>query len=268
MTAGNNVIKATALTALKGKKIKAIFACLILFFSVFIGGYTSSLFSIFGGEILTFVLNFIFFAFIYTPLFLGILRFIWRILFGADDNPISVFYYFSQKKLYKKILKFLSLLLIRIVPLGVLVSLPAVFARVISLGKVFEYFKMPIPMWAANISYAYIFLSTIAFVIMLLYSLKFYIAPVLLVADENMDAAEAIHMSTVISKKTSLEFLYLVFGFLGWILISVLVIPAIFVLPYFLTAYAVHVRFAVAEYNMHIKKSFEDDTPTFVTGVE
>ena len=32
-------------------------------------------------------------------------------------------------------------------------------------------------------------------------------APVLLVADENMDAAEAIHMSTVISKKTSLEFL-------------------------------------------------------------
>lgn len=268
MTAGNNVIKITALTALKGKKIKAIFACLILLFTVFIGGYTSSLFGVFAGEILTYILNFLFLCFVYVPLFLGILRFIWRILFGADDNPVSVFYYFSKKALYKKTLKFFGLWLLRIVPLGILVSLPAILARIISLGMIFEHFKMAIPIWAANLSYAYIFLSTIAFVIILLYSLKFYMAPVLLVADENMDAAEAIHMSTVISKKTSLEFLYLVFGFLGWILISMLVIPAIFVLPYFLTAYAVHIRFAVAEYNMHIKDSVKDDTPTFVTGVE
>ena len=268
MTAGNNVIKITALTALKGKKIKAIIACLVLFFAVFIGGYTASLFGIFAGEILTYILNFSFLCFIYIPLFFGVLRYVWRILFGVDDNPISVFYYFSKKALYKNTLKYFALLLLRIVPLGVLVSLPAVFARIISLGKVFEYFEMAIPMWAANISYAYIFLSTIAFVVIFLYSLKFYMAPVLLVADENMDAAEAFHMSTVISKKTSLEFLYLVFGFLGWILISFLVIPAIFVLPYFLTAYAVHVRFAVAEYNLHIKDSISDDTPTFVTGVE
>ena len=82
--------------------------------------------------------------------------------------------------------------------------------------------------------------------------LRFYIAPILFVADENMDVSETLHMSTVISRKSSLDFIYLISSFIGWILISVLVIPLIFTLPYILTSYAVHVRFAIAEYNKHI----------------
>ncbi len=267
MTAGNNVIKLTALTALKGKMLKSVFACLILIFSVVIGSFTASLFNVFLPFAISVILEVAYFIFAVFPLFLGTLRFVWRLLFSVDDNPIIVFYYFSEKKLYLKSLKFLFLTLVRIVPIAVIVSLPAIITRVISMGNVFEFFNLAIPIWAANLSYAYIFLSTIAFVIVFLYSLKFYIAPVLFVADENMEVEEAIHMSKVISKKTSLEFLYFIFGFLGWIFLSLLVIPIVFVLPYFLTSYAVHTRFAVAEYNMHLKKSHEEEMPTFITGV-
>ncbi len=267
MKAGNNVIKITALTALKGKYLKTVFSCLILIFSVFIGLFIISLLEIFLPSLITNILGIAYLIFAVSPLFLGTLRYIWRLLFAVNDNPITVFFYFSEKKLYLKALKLFALTLIRIIPLAALVSLPAILARVISMGNVFEHFNLAIPIWAANLSYAYIFLSTIAFVIVILHSLKFYIAPILFVADGNMDVEEAIHMSKVISKKTSLEFLYLIFGFLGWILLSVLVIPLVFVLPYFLASYAVHSRFAIAEYNIHIAKNREEEMPTFITGV-
>ena len=56
------------------------------------------------------------------------------------------------------------------------------------------------------------------------------------------------------------------FSFIGWIILSFLVIPLVFTLPYFLTSYAVHFRFAVAEYNKHVEESIADEFPTFVAG--
>jgi uncharacterized membrane protein YccF (DUF307 family) len=69
-----------------------------------------------------------------------------------------------------------------------------------------------------------------------------------------MDVYEAIHKSTLLSRATSIDFLGLLLSFFGWILLSVTVIPLIFTLPYFLTSYMVHSRFAVANYNKVVSK--------------
>ena len=90
----------------------------------------------------------------------------------------------------------------------------------------------------------------------------FYIAPVLFIADDNMDCAEAIHMSTIIAKGSSIDFVYLFFSFIGWILICFFLIPIVFVLPYLICSYLVHIRFAVAKYNKHIVKN-DNNIPTF-----
>ena len=91
-------------------------------------------------------------------------------------------------------------------------------------------------------------------------------APLFFVADDNIDANEAMHMSTVISRKTSIDFVYLCFSFIGWLLLSILIVPLIFTLPYMLTSYAVHIRFAVAEYNRHIEQINKIDFPEFTAG--
>lgn len=265
--AGNNVIKITALTALKGNFLKAIFVCLVFLFSIFLGPLIFSLVSIFAGEVVTTILEVLYFILAVYPIFLGALRYCWRVLFSADDNPVSIFYYFSSGKLYIKAIKLLIQIALRFVLPLLLVSLPVLFVRLISLGKIFEMMNMSIPLWSPNLTYVSVFLSTLGFVTIFLYSLKFYLAPILFVADDNIDTAEAIHMSTVISKKTSLEFLYLIFGFLGWIFISVFIIPLVFTLPYFLTSYAVFARFAITEHNMSLKKIGDDSFPTFVAGV-
>ena len=97
--------------------------------------------------------------------------------------------------------------------------------------------------------------------------LKYYLAPFLIVADENMEVGEAIHMSSTVSKNVMLDIIYLFLSFLGWIALSVLIIPLVFTMPYMLTSLSFHVRFAIAEYNKRVEKINQSDIPTFAAGI-
>ena len=93
--------------------------------------------------------------------------------------------------------------------------------------------------------------------------LKFYLSPFLLAADENMKVLEALSISRIIAPVTRREFIFLVLGFICYIVACIFVIPTIFLLPYFAAAYAVHCRYAVAAYNKNADgvavPSFEAD---------
>jgi len=267
MTPNSSIIKLTAKTALKGNQLKSIIASLILIISGFVISTIASLISIISGEIFAVVLSILFYIFLLFPLFMGLLRYFWRLILGTIDNPISVFYYYSEKALYIKAIHLIFAFIIKCIPIGIILNLPAIFVWIISKNFIFDLINIPTPLWSTNLSYAVLLLRTLATVILVIYMLKFYIAPVLFVADENIDVAEALHMSAVISKKTTLDFIYLFFSFLGWLLLSVFIIPLIYTLPYILTAYLVHVRFVIADYNKHIKKNNNTDFPSFEAGI-
>ena len=97
--------------------------------------------------------------------------------------------------------------------------------------------------------------------------LKYYLAPMLIIADENMDVNEAIHMSVVISKNTTLDFVYLAFSMIGWILLSLLFIPLLYTLPLFMMVYLTHCSFAVNEYNERINKINNENSQSFMAGI-
>lgn len=253
MNAGNRAVKITAKTALKNNMLRSIFSVSIIIFSVFICTYLSYLVGIIFGGIVSALFSIAFTLLIIIPLCLGVLRFFWRILFSVEDNPVSSFYYFSSKKLYFKSLSFILILLLKVIPPAIILAIPVFGVWLVSKGSIFELANMSIPLWTANLSYIFIFLRSLAVILLILYMIKYYMAPLFFVADENMDSAECFHMSTVISKKTSLDFSFLLISFWGWILLSMLIIPLIFTLPYMITSFAVHFRFAVAEYNKHIE---------------
>ncbi len=267
MTTGTRAVKTTAKTALKNKT-GAIFASCAVILCVFVCILSASMLSFaFSGlpsGILLMLLSF----FLIFPLFIGLLRYFWRMIFGVDDNPISVFYYLSAKKLYFKVLRLIVLLFLRLLCLVVVFYLPTFVVWLLSQGFVYEMLDASIPLWSTNFDSVLVFMQSISSVLVFIFMLKYYITPVLFVADDSIDVHEAIHMSTVISKKTLLDFISLIFSFLGWILLSVLVIPLIFTLPYAVTSYAVHVRFAIAEYNIFVSKNYnpnnlENDTYEF-----
>ena len=252
MTSGSKIVKITAQTALKGNILKTIFTVCVFLFCYFICNYSAGIFSYTGNYTFTYILFTLMSIFIIAPLFLGLLRYIWRILFSANDNPILVFYYFSEKTKYIKALNFIFHFIFKAIPMAILIFSPTFVVWILSQKFIYELFDIATPIWTSNLNSILRILVVFAIVSLVFYMLRFYIAPILFVADEKSDVSEILHMSTVIARKSSLDFIYLISSFIGWILISVLVIPLIFTLPYILTSYAVHVRFAIAEYNKHI----------------
>ncbi|MBE6808348.1 MAG: DUF975 family protein [Ruminococcaceae bacterium] len=249
MIGGSKAVKITAKTTLKGNWLKLIFAVGAFLFCCFICDYSAGILSYTGVYALSVAISALLTVFVLAPILLGLIRFVWRILFDADDSPVSIFYYLSDKKLYRKAVKFIWAIIIKALPAALILYFPIILFWFFTQGFFYEMFGLVTPLWTANLNTVIIIADVFAFVALVFYMLRFYLAPILFVADENMDIHETLLMSTVISKKTSLDFIYLFFSFLGWVALSLLIIPLIFTLPYMLTAYAVHVRFAVAEYN-------------------
>ena len=66
----------------------------------------------------------------------------------------------------------------------------------------YDFFNIRMPVWAGNLGPIYNGLLTFGFVILVFMMLKYYLTPMLLVADENIEIEEAFHMSDIISKKS------------------------------------------------------------------
>lgn len=265
LTAGT--IKTLSKKNLKNNFLKALTVSAVVLFVFFINYNIASLLSLVFGDIFSNVIFGVGCFLTFSPVLLGAIRYFWRMACAVTDNPISVFYYFSSKQLYKKSLSLAFSILVRALISYIIFIIPAFAFDVISGTKIYELLGVPIPIWSVNLSYFSFFLKFIAVVATLLSVLKFYLAPMLIVADENMVVAEAMHLSTVISKKSMLDFIFFVFAFLGWILLSVLIIPLFFVLPYFLVSYLLHCSSVVNEFNEEIKKLNQDDLPTIIAGV-
>ena len=263
MSQSSQVVKITAKAALKDKWLRAIVVSSIFLFTVLVCYNISSVFSIVAGDIAANVLLAVMLLLLICPIALGTIRYFWRILFGADDNPVSVFYYFSEKKVYRRAMWLILSLALRMVLFGLLLNIPRFIVEAMSHSFLYELIGMAIPVWTANLTNVTVFLKVLAEVILFFVMLKYYMAPVLFVADDNMDSGEAMHMSATISKKTAIDFIYLGLSFIGWIILSLFIIPLIFTIPYVIISYLIHIRFAVAEYNKHIESTTQKSYPSF-----
>lgn len=261
------VVKSTVKVALKGKWLKAIICGLVPFFVWLIIVLLSDVISQAAGDTAGMVLNILLCVFMLAPLILGTFRFFWRLLCDADDNCIIIFHYFSSRQLYFRAMRLTLALILRAVLFGAVLFLPSAIVDLFSGTWIYDMLQMPIPMWVSNLWMVSVFLKAVAAILLFFVMLRYYMAPMLIVSDENMETAEAIHMSAEISKTTSLEFLLLILSVIGWVILSAFFIPVFFTFPYFIALYLVHCRFCVAYYNNRIKLHTQSDIPTFAAGI-
>lgn len=265
MSTSITTIKSKARTALKDKWVVAIIAPLIVLFSFFIIQNAMWLLSMVLDDIAALILilaNIV----ILGPLSLGVIRFFWRLYGGLDEAVGTVFYYFSAFARYRKALRLFLKLTVKYILLTIIFNLPAFCVSVISNVRLYDMFKMPIPMWSQNLTSLSDFLYTLGAVLTLFALIRFYLAPILLIANEELEVDEAIHMSSVISKNTFSDLFYLILSMLHWILLSLLFIPLVFTLPYFIMCYISHSLEAIKAYNEKIQKLNGESFPSFVAG--
>lgn len=267
MTAGSSVVKLTAKTALKNNWLKCIAASLVPIFCIFVLLFSADYISYISNDAAAYIILAVMAVFIFMPLLLGTLRFFWRMIFGAEDREAALFYYFSDKGKYKRAVHMALSLAARGIGFGAIFFSPALVVDIFSGVKFYDLINMPVPIWTGNLYYISAFLKAVASVLLFFIMSKYYLAPFLIIADENMEAAEALHMSSIVAKNTILDYISLLFSFFGWFIISFFIFPLIFTMPYFTASLCVHVRFAIADYNKRVEKNTENTFPTYAAGI-
>lgn len=249
LSATNRAVKATAVTAMQKNLTGCVFAGVaFLFVGVFCGVITLCATMVIA-PIAAWVLALAFAVCLLFPLFLGLLRYYRRTLWGTYDNAAEIFYYFSSAEVYKEAFNMSVLFIGRLLFYGILFNLPAIIAGVLSNPAVYEAFQITVPAWSQGLWPVEYFFEILGGIALFFFMLKFYLAPFLFVAQEGSDAASAFELSRIISRRSATDFFWLVISFAGWIILSLLVVPLVATLPYMMCAYAVHCRFVVAQYN-------------------
>lgn len=267
MTISISSVKSQAKKALCGNWIIAIVSALSVLFSfLMIQNIAWVLGFVFGNFAANFVVL-LMTVLLCGPLTLGVLRLFWRMRVGVVSTPAVAFYYFSSITRYYKAIKLCFMLLLRLLMFAAIFYLPAIILYIISNPELYDFLKLPIPMWSQHLTLVVDFLSSIGMVLTIFSLIRFYLAPILVIANEEIDTDEAFHMSTVISKVSLTDLIFLVLSLFLWIVFSIIFIPLIFTLPYFIMCYVIHCEVAIKDYNDKIKKLIDDKFPSFVAGV-
>lgn len=265
MLAPSPVVKSVAKDALKRDFLKSVVVCCVLIFMFFVVMLTSSLVSIFTGNIGYIITICILLLTVVAPLLLGVLYYFRRLVFGQSDSALIIFRYFSTLSEYKRALQFLFLITVRVASIALVLYFPCIIVNVLSSEKIYAFFDVSLPLWASNLWALNAFLSLIASLGLVFITLKYYLSAFIFISNDDIDPAEAVNMSTIISKRTGADFFGLVMSFAAWILLSILVAPLVFTLPYFIASYCVHCRFAITMYNRDVDKFNASVTPSFST---
>ena len=267
MATSISTIKSEAKASLKDKWVIAIVSAMTILFSYLILQNIAWVLSVALGNGFAGIVILVFDALFMGPLILGVLRHFWRMYGGLDESPVTAFYYFADKKRYRKALQLCVKVLLKIVIALIIFNLPVMVVSLISNLRFYEFLRMPIPMWSQNLRIVIELLSALANALTILVTIRYYLAPVLVIVNEELDVDEAIHMSVVISKTALTDLFFLALSLALWIVISlVFYIPLVFTLPYMLMCYIIHSVGAIRTYNDKIKKLNDEYFPSFIAG--
>ncbi len=248
----SRVVKITAKTALKNGIAESVVIGMLLLCPTLLSFILNNVISIMGEWTVpvTVALSIIFSVFISAPLLFGAVRYFWRLTDGVIDHLSSLFYYFQDKLQYLKALRLTFVIGWRVLTATFVCMLPYALVSVISGSAFYQLIGSEIPLWVPNLVLIRGFLYFVGVACSLLFISRYYLAPVLVVMDEDMLLLEAVHVSCMVSKRSLSSFFALVFSLGFWILLSLFFLPAIFTLPVILSSYVVHSRFAMVNYNL------------------
>lgn len=190
--------------------------------------------------------------FIFSPLVIGIYRWFWRLTLDVKDNISEIFYYFSSRQFYKKAL-LLSLI-------ETLLLLPAYFLAYFT--NEFNLITIssrqgdgPTHMQSNAIMFqmwnVMLFLTLSIISIWLMY--RFFLSKFLIFNDEALTAKGAFKLSFKMMKGNVTKAIGFSLGYIGWILLSVLIIPKVYTTPLLFTGQAIFAQSLMIKYNYRLK---------------
>jgi len=201
-------------------------------------------------NVLVSVVSTLFCVIITFPLVFGVLRWFWRITGGADDSIGGVFHYFSSINNYLMSVKVFWGLFWRTVVVTAVAFLPYLIVDAATSPKVYALIGTSVPLGISSLSSIADLLIILGLVGFVAFIIRYYLVPSILFWDENVSVHKAFKYSAVISKGSKGAFFYFVISFIGWFVLSLLAVPLLFTIPYFLASITVFSRYVINHYQM------------------
>ena len=252
----SRVVKSTVKAILKNRRIAAGVAGII---PLFIYLVLISLYGVFatlfiGQPIIAVCIASVMGLFLFLPVLLGALRFFWRMAEGLDEPVNDVFYYFTSRFLYKRAMKSILFLIFKCAAGMFLCMLPYLIVTVLSNSWIYRFLGTEIPLWVAGLALVQAFLRLVGIIIGIVVISRYYLFAALVVMDDKMLLLEAMHASVTVSKRSAVHFISLGVSLFGLMILSLFLLPVFYTAPVFFTAYAVHARFAIVNYNQNVDR--------------
>ncbi len=190
---------------------------------------------------------------LFVPLVFGAFRFFGMLQSGEQVTPYDCFAYFSSKKMYLRATKMALLVIVRLVILGFFLMLPASLTDFIAEGGIAFLIGDTPPIWFSSLWIISLFLRGFSIALLIVITLKYYMFPYIFTSNDGISVAEALRLSARVSYFGFSAFAGLIFSLSGWIVLSVLSLPAVFTLPYIFMCYFVHCSYAATVNNKLVK---------------
>lgn len=253
MFPNSTAVKKTALAALRGCWPKACaVAVMAMAFPLVVMNLVSVLELVFktkAAVLIIRILALVFCTIFGSPLFLGALRVFWSIAAGGNLCVADIFYYYSSKKSFFRAFNFIVFLFGKIAIEGMLLLIPSFLVDFISKNSRGLFWGGATPLWLENIWIFALVLRIIAVAIILYIAMRYYLSFFIFISNDSIDSLDAIQKSLMPAKHSLGYFTGLFCSLLGWLALSVFVIPMVFTLPYLIMCYIVHSRYSVVFYN-------------------
>lgn len=248
-----SLVKNSAKDLLKGKYFSLLeitFICVFLgvfiaIFCDFIGLVSPNAASLF---IQVIVLT-LFWLFLICPFLLGIIRYFWKFSFLNNEELGDLLFYFSTKNRYFKSVRFAFVIFTKIAVVAFFCFLPLIIVLLLNASWLYVIFGTSPPIWAAGLIFISSYLKFFCSLIFIYSISKLYLAPVLIVTDNNMTALESLHISSLLSSDYLLSFFKLLIKNIHYVVLSFLVVPTIITIPFMAVCYVIHAKTAFDSYN-------------------
>lgn len=186
------------------------------------------------------VLLFIISLFIVFPLSIGVIRWTYKVATGESPSLDEIFYYFRNKNLYIRSVKFSLFLTIRTLVIFALCTIPGI---IISFCSVFVD-NINCSLGDVMLALGTI-ITCIGIVAATVLLIRYFLAQYLFIIDDAVDPKECLKSSWKMMNGNMMKVIKLLLSFILWILLCCLVIPIFYVMPYMMVSEAICAKWLI-----------------------
>ncbi len=174
--------------------------------------------------------------FLFVPFLMGVLRWFWENSNGKEPELNTVFYYFSSSKIFFKTVLLAFLLFLFAILGALLCFLPYVLMDLLTKPQFFLLFGCAMPVWVSGLFPLIQFFEIAGMVLFLCWIARYMLFFVPLFENEQLSAVKIVSESVKLTKGRLLRLVGFALSFVGWFLLCIFLLPAIFVIPYALAS--------------------------------